>query len=255
MRTEWVVWMALLAVGCGGKEWDLESVPSDSDRPLPEVDPLSPVPEGSRKVTYSLMYEDAHLTESGSPSGPLSVALTYKRKEPFSFRGYCVDVHDHIDDGTVYQGKLYSSHEPIPDGAALAHPENLGLANYLVTRRFAGSSFELPDGSTFEITAGHVQGALWTLISSDAPEDLIDWYGRSEIDALVTDATANGQGFVPKLGEHATMIVVADVNFDGNDTNDAQTLAIDVSVPGDITCGVDFVEPCEPPDAPVDPAR
>ena len=50
------------------------------------------------------------------------------------------------------------------------------------------------------------------------------------------------------------MVVVADVNFDGDVTNDAQTLAIDVSVPGDITCGVDFVEPCEPRDAPADPA-
>jgi hypothetical protein len=257
MRTQMVVWVALLAVGCGGDpEWYLERSGSDSDRPRPELDPLVPVPEDSRKVTYSLMHEDAHPTASGSPAGPMSVALTYERNEPFSFRGFCVDVHDFIDDRTVYQGKLYSSTESIPDSAALVHPENLELANYLLTRRFAGSSFEPEGTGTFQVTSEHLQGALWILISSDPPEDLIDWYGRSEIEALVNDARTHGQGFVPKPGEHAAMIVVANKNIDGDDTNDVQTLAIDVSVPGDLVCGEDFVEPCHPrdeTDPPADP--
>jgi hypothetical protein len=255
MRMRTVAYLAFLAVGCGAdREWYLESSGSDSDRPRPELNPLEPVPEHSRKVTYSLMYEEAHRTAPGMPSGPMSVALTYQGNEPFSFRGFCVDVHDFIDDKLVYRGKLYSSFELIPDSSALVHPENLELANYLLTRRFAGSSFESPAAPTFEITSEHLQGALWTLVSSDAPADLVDAYGRNEIEALVADARTHGQGFVPKPGEHAAMIIVAEANVDGTDGNDVQTLAIDVSVPGDITCGDDFVEPCHPRDVPDPPA-
>jgi hypothetical protein len=184
----------------------------------------------------------------------MSVALTYKRREPFSFRGFCVDVNHYVDDTVVYRGRLYSSTEPVPLGGALVHPENLELANYLLTKRFAGSTFEPPGTPAFEISADNLQGALWDLVSSGAPESTRDYYGGSKIDALVNDALEHGRGFVPKPGQHATMVVVADANLDRSDENDVQTLVIDVTVPGDVTCGVDFVEPCEPRDVPDPPA-
>jgi hypothetical protein len=229
-------------VGCSGRGWYLEGYGggADSDHALPYLDPREAVPDDERSIEYSLMYEDTYSSETEF-YGPTSVALVYQG-DPLSFRGWCVDISNSIGGGTAYRGELYSSYEPIPPGSALVHPENLDLANYLVTEHPVRSMFPRQDGTEFKVTNEDMQGALWTLISSD-PEGWILDSRKSEIEALVAEALAKGEGFVPSAGQHATMIIVGRVNLDENGENDVQTFAIDVVVPGEWTPG----DPGEPP--------
>jgi len=218
-----------LVTACGGS-----APPGETTKPT--LDPTKPVPAMSREVTYVLEFEDdgPSPTETdpwASTWSALSVALLLDDDVPRSFRAWCVDRQHYISDQIVQRGFLYSSYEPLPDQSAIVHPDNLDALNFLINAHPIGTTIALAaDQPEVEITYFDLQDAIWELVSrvpmsQDVPPN------QALVSALVADALAHGEGFIPGPGARGALILVSQENF--NDKEDIQTLALSTLVPGE----------------------
>jgi hypothetical protein len=114
----------------------------------------------------------------------------------YTFPVYCVDLDHTISPGHVYDATLYSTLDP---NAPVDKPENLDLVNYVMNTDYSG------------IGAGknEIQAAIWTLVDDITPTSGtggISW-NQAIVDAIVADAYANGEGFVPSAGQNIGVIL------------------------------------------------
>jgi hypothetical protein len=111
---------------------------------------------------------------------------------------WCVDIDNLPKDGYVELWSTYDADIPIPD-------DDWDLINYIINHYNVGDI--LPDG---EITFVELQDAIWEFIdggySGSDPRTL----------AIIDDAVANGEGFVPQAGQYCA-ILLWPVNADGSD--------------------------------------
>ena len=127
-----------------------------------------------------------------------------------TFNGWCVDVERAIFLGADYDGTTYSTLSDFPTDL-VDRPENMDLINYIINQDY----FE--QGMSY----GDIQLAIWTLI--DDTTTYPGAYTQANVDAIVADALANGEGFVPSCGDVVAIIV--------EPTVEAQTTIIEYPVP------------------------
>ncbi len=106
-----------------------------------------------------------------------------------TFVGWCADLLHFIYPGQTYEVKLYSSYDPaLP---SYAQDADWDMVNYILNHKH-------PDA-----TKDDVQEAIWFFVGGGAyPTDL-------EAIAMVEDALANGEGFVPVHGQNIAIVVDA----------------------------------------------
>lgn len=127
-----------------------------------------------------------------------------------AFNGWCVDVDHVIFIGQKYDGTTYSTLDSFP-GELVDRPENMDLVNYIINQGY------LAQGMSY----GDVQLAIWTLI-----DDHVTYpgpYTPANVEAIIADALANGEGFKPSCGDVVAIII--------EPTVDAQTTIIEYPVP------------------------
>lgn len=126
------------------------------------------------------------------------------------YTAWCVDVDHAISIGTEYQGQAFSSLGALPAGV-VDHPENMDLVNYVLNQDY------LSQGMSY----GDIQLAIWMLIDDTTTEP--GPYTPGHAEAIVADALANGEGFVPSCGDILAVVVVPEVI--------AQTTIIEYTLP------------------------
>jgi hypothetical protein len=127
-----------------------------------------------------------------------------------TYNGWCVDVERVIFLGADYDGTTYSTLSDFPSDL-VDHPENMGLINYIINQDY------LAQGMSY----GDIQLAIWLLV--DDTTTYPGPYTKANVDAIVADALANGEGFVPSCGDVVAIIV--------EPTVEAQTTIIEYPVP------------------------
>jgi hypothetical protein len=127
-----------------------------------------------------------------------------------TYNGWCVDVERAIYLGADYDGTTYSTLSDFPTDL-VDRPENMDLINYIINQDY----FE--QGMSY----GDIQLAIWTLI--DNTTTYPGPYTQANVDTIVADALANGEGFVPSCGDVVAIIV--------EPTVEAQTTIIEYPVP------------------------
>lgn len=100
-----------------------------------------------------------------------------------SFAAWCIDLEHIIFTGQEYTANVYDSYESPVEIVDIY--ENLDLINYIINQDY--SSF----ATTYD-----VQVAIWLLIDDQLPNGITD-----AALAIVDDALANGEGFVPGCGQ------------------------------------------------------
>ncbi len=105
---------------------------------------------------------------------------------------------------------VYSSYDPNLPACVIDVPENLDLVNWILTQDYVGE-----DGPCVEpYTYGDVQVAIWTLLEdTDIPdealsEEFLGPWCQDNIDQILQDAQAYGEGFVPGGSDKYGLILV-----------------------------------------------
>jgi hypothetical protein len=103
---------------------------------------------------------------------------------------------------------VYSSYDPNLPACVIDVPENLDLVNWILTRDYVGE-----DGPCGPYTYGDVQVAIWMLIEDSIPSEALDpeYLGptcEDNIDQILQDAQAYGEGFVPGGSDKYGLILV-----------------------------------------------
>lgn len=118
------------------------------------------------------------------------------------FAGNCVDLDRPILPGTNYYPYAVSSYSS--DTALLSciidKPGNLDIVNYIINQPYA---------STLNATGKEVQAAIWTIIDDDTPVNGaagLTW-NQSIVDAIINDAIAKGEGYVPRCDEFFAVLL------------------------------------------------
>ena len=100
--------------------------------------------------------------------------------------GWCVDEHHYIYNGGTYRARMYSSYDP-----ANPHPdEDWDMVNYILNNK----------QGTWE----DVQDAIWFFVDGGR------YPNSTAARAMVDDALANGEGFVPGPGQTLAVILYID---------------------------------------------
>ena len=104
------------------------------------------------------------------------------------YLGWCVDENHRIDAGIIYHAKLYSSYDPdLAIKCPYCASDNWDMVNYILNYK-RGS-------------AEDVQTAIWYFIDGEVyPTD-------PDAIAMVEDALAYGEGFIPREGQVMAVIV------------------------------------------------
>lgn len=118
------------------------------------------------------------------------------------FSGNCVDLDKPIAPGTNYYPYAVSTYST--DTALLNcivdKPGNLDIVNYIINQPYA---------TTLNATGKEVQAAIWTLIDNDTPVNGgggLTW-NQSIVNAIIRDAIANGEGFVPACNQYFAVLL------------------------------------------------
>jgi len=145
------------------------------------IDPYCPLP------TNTLNFKVQH------PNGPISYFLStftgigagFGIADNTGYPGWCVDLFHNITPGTTYQAKVYSSYDGALPGDL--QDSDWDMVNYLLNNK---------QGSRDDI-----QNAIWYFIGGGAyPSD-------PDAQAMIADALANGEGFVPGAGQITAVVV------------------------------------------------
>lgn len=130
--------------------------------------------------------------------------------------GWCVDVDLSLGVEGPLDFDVYSSYEELPEGK-FENPQNFDLVNYIMNQNYVGQAS--PSGGTY--TFGHVQWAIWELIDDKNCQSctyLTNPTGDWKDDAnnitkgkeIVEAAIANGEDFVPAVGQKIAVVLIPD---------------------------------------------
>lgn len=98
---------------------------------------------------------------------------------------------------------LLCSYDPMVDVLGIVQqPENMDLVNYILNQDYLGLN-----GPAGPYTYSEIQKAIWILVSIDSNSGLGPWT-QANVDAIVNDAQANGEGFVPGAGDVIGVIIL-----------------------------------------------
>lgn len=101
------------------------------------------------------------------------------------YTGWCVDLFHNITPGTTYQAKVYSSYDETMPADLL--DDDWDMVNYILNHK---------QGSRDDI-----QNAIWYFVGGGGyPSD-------PDAQAMIADALANGEGFVPTFGQISAVVV------------------------------------------------
>jgi hypothetical protein len=201
-------------------------------------------------------YFDVFVSESSSPY-----------LEDGTYPGFCVDTdkgmslpeepapqypyHNYGPFGP-FVVMVYSSYDPYLPACVIDVPENLDLVNWILTQDYVGQP-----GPCGPYTYGDVQVAIWMLIEDNIPPAALNssFLGptcEDNIDQIVQDAQAKGEGFVPGRSDKYGLILVPVDEVEPNPCEPvAQIFIIVVQASGDETAWGAIPE--EDPDYPLDP--
>ena len=120
-----------------------------------------------------------------------------------AFDGWCVDTELSIASGFDYTANVYSSYDAALPTGVVDKPENLDLVNYILNQDYIAQGMTYSD----------IQRAIWHLIDDSNSEDGLFNWTQANVDAIIADALANGEGFVPGCGQ--VMAVILDPVSEG----------------------------------------
>jgi Flp pilus assembly pilin Flp len=128
---------------------------------------------------------------------------------------YCIDLEGDVMDGVSLETEVRLSDPDDPAmGAFLYNPHNLDLINYILNQDYAAQGY----------TRNNVQDAVWYFT-----DDAFTIF-NPDVNAIVQDAEANGEGFVPGDGD-LVGVILAPIQLkdaDGNDTTNYQNFVYGV---------------------------
>lgn len=147
---------------------------------------------------------DFVFTEKG-PDSYLNIDITNGDWLNGTYQGWCIDLEHSIVDGTYYaDADVYCSYETLPDGL-VDHPENIDLVNWIINNVSVGQASACGDSYTW----GDIQRAIWELMDDENNEIGLDEWSQCRADEVVTNATANGEGYVAECGGYLGVILDA----------------------------------------------
>jgi hypothetical protein len=138
--------------------------------------------------------------------------------------GWCIDLGTQMppSGGPFTCARIYSSLDPLPPCDTgypyIEHPENFDKVNYLLNNYSVGDIVNLTNydcslaGGTGALTVIDIQKAIWALIDLGPGNDYNEFSDSLRVNALLCDANANGDGFVPNCdnGDLIAFIVIPD---------------------------------------------
>ncbi|MEJ2251072.1 MAG: VWA domain-containing protein [Candidatus Lokiarchaeota archaeon] len=147
-------------------------------------------------VIMSVMYPYA--------GGPAYFPVTTITGDPFTgtYEGWCIDTDHVIYQNTPYNSSVYSSYELLPVGL-IEYPENLDLVNWIINQELVGQ----PSGCDGIYTYGDIQRAIWELVEDNPSASGLGVWSQCRVDEILTNAFANGEGFVPGCGDSIAVIL------------------------------------------------
>jgi hypothetical protein len=104
------------------------------------------------------------------------------------YEGWCVDYHNHISTGKKYNSGIAGENYSV-----VGHPENMDLVNWIINQDFQSQGYKMMD----------VQGAIWFLVDDNVSSK----YTGGKAAKIVELAQANGEGFVPAVGQIVGLII------------------------------------------------
>jgi len=137
-----------------------------------------------------------------------------------TYQGFCVDIDHYMSANVNYKVRMISSYTG--DAEVIARlvdkPQNLDLVNYVLNQNYGGINAKGED----------MQAAIWTLIDDKDPSGHSN-YTKSIVDAIVADAYANGENYVPACD--GKMMVILDP---GNENVQTTFIAVNVGLVNDV---------------------
>ena len=113
-----------------------------------------------------------------------------------TYDGWCIDIHHLFEDGT--HDVICSYEDPLPTGLVL-YPDNFDLVNYILNQ----------DYSLEPYTPNDIQCAIWILLEGELPTlgGGPPEHTLANVDAIIADAEANGEGYIPGCDEYIVIIL------------------------------------------------
>jgi hypothetical protein len=134
-----------------------------------------------------------------------------------TFDGFCVDTSRSISSGPTYNSNLWSSYDPnFPD--VIGYEDEFDKVNYIINQDYVAQGY----------TYGDVQRAIWTVIVPKLSTSGLGSWSQSNVDTIVAEANANGEGFVPDCDGGVVAMVLQPVNSTGK--TKAQVTIIEVPI-------------------------
>jgi hypothetical protein len=112
------------------------------------------------------------------------------------YDGFCVDTSRGIVPGRWYDAYAVSSYDPAA-AALVDFGENLDLVNYVINQGYASQGF----------TYGEIQRAIWTLVDDVVLTSGLGAWSQANVDAIVAEAFAYGEGFVPGCDDSVAVLL------------------------------------------------
>lgn len=150
----------------------------------------------------------------GEPTDAYTVTLASddKRFDGLTIdAAYCIDFDLAVDSGVPQTGTISALDTAVLTGTgANGQPaaDNLDLINWILNEDYTGQGF----------TDAEVQAAIWELVDdlNNATLNLVlgggDWGDIADVNQIVAEAVANGEGFTPGQGDIVGLILDPDTN-------------------------------------------
>lgn len=140
-----------------------------------------------------------------------------------TYLGWCIDLAHEMQQNTTFNcARIYSSLDTLPSCDVgfpyIDHPENFDKVNYILNHYHVGDVVNLTNydcslaGGTGALTAVDLQKIIWILLDEGPGNDLWQYADSLRMNAVLCDANANGEGFVPNCanGDLIAFIVIPD---------------------------------------------
>jgi hypothetical protein len=164
---------------------------------------------GLEAFTYPPEYLVHMTVDYPVPGGPSYFTIHLSDAGPNlngTYEGWCVDTDHYIYQNTVYNVHLYSSYANLV--GVVEHPENFDLVNYIVNNFQVGMTIP---GGVAPLNYSDIQRAIWELIEdAQSTNGLEPIWHEENVAAILDDAYALGEGFVPGCGDSIALVCVPD---------------------------------------------
>lgn len=156
-------------------------------------------------------------TVGQGPNGrPSYLDVSINSFGPISLDAWCVDSDNGISSAPTYTGHVYRLNDPaVP--LLFDYPGavgNLDLVQYILNQSYPP-----------EVTFGDIQRAIWILVEDNPSTGNLGVWSPERVEAILADAVANGEGFVPACGQ-TTFVLLNPVLVNACDLNTANTATI-----------------------------